>query len=274
MKEQFLEFTILRQEHSNDILIAALDVLPVQSFWEDECLKFYISRSSFDRQVESELNDLADKWGFIYSFEIMPNINWNARWEAGFEPVEVGSFCRIRASFHEPQDDFEHEVIVDPKMAFGTGHHATTYMMIEQMRDLGLEEKSILDYGTGTGILAILARKLGARIVFGNDIEEPAIENARANAVINETPDIDFELGDINVIPSMKFDVILANINRNVLIDSLDQLKGHLADPGFLVMSGILLQDEEILKRHIAHCGLSTVRIIKREDWLSFKCSW
>lgn len=272
MAEQYLEFTIEKQAQSNEILIAAMGDLPIESFWEDENLKFYMARSSFNRQVVSELDDLARKWNFIYSFKVLADINWNERWEAGFKPVEVGSFCRVRASFHDSQPGFEHEIIVDPKMAFGTGHHATTYMMIQHMAKQDIQGRRILDYGTGTGILAILALKLGARSVFANDIESKAIENARANATINETPDIQFEIGDITSIAEGEYDVILANINRNVLIDSLPLLKGLLVDSGALIMSGILLQDEEIMRRHIIKNGLEVTHTEKMDDWLSFVC--
>ena len=268
MKPAYIQYTVKCDKSNADVIIAYLSSLPIDSIWEDDDIKFYISRQSDDSGFKQKLLELSERLLFRFESEELEEKNWNEEWESGFEPVEVDHFCRIRALFHEPSTAFEHEIVIQPKMAFGTGHHATTYMMIERMQDINFNAMPVWDYGSGTGILAILASKLGARRIVANEIESIAVENAKENAELNQTSNIEFLEGDMSVLPDQKYDVVLANINRTVLINSMGAMKQRLSNGGLLIMSGILEADKELVSTAILDAGLRINMINQREDWL------
>ncbi len=266
--ESYIQYSVQCNEDASDVVMAYISQLPIDSIWEDTDIKFYISQTSNDSQFKLALKALSEQLNFSYKTEELEQKNWNEVWESGFEPVEVDRFCRIRALFHEPSTAFEHEIVIQPKMAFGTGHHATTYMMIERMQDINFNAMPVWDYGSGTGILSILAAKLGASLIVANEIEAIAVENAIENAELNGTPNVKFLRGDLTVLPDQKYDVILANINRTVLINSMEEMAQRLSAGGLLIMSGILEADKDLVTDAIVKAGLSINLIKQREDWL------
>ena len=215
-----------------------------------------------------KLKDLQSAYEFTFSVREIEEQNWNAQWEAGFRPVEISDFCRIFADFHQKKPGFVHEILINPKMAFGTGHHETTHMMIQAMEHLSMEGK-IWDFGTGTGILAILARKMGAPSgIIANDIEAPAIESSRENMVINGVNGIDFRLGGIDIVPETGFDLVLANINRNVILASLEPLVDSLKAGGQVLFSGIMKHDYQMVKDKCQNLGLVEQMYLELNNWV------
>lgn len=209
------------EQEQKDILIANLSELKFVGFEEEErSLIGYISRDDYNKEG---LNNLLNEQSLKYSESVVEDRNWNEVWESSFSPVIVEDFCLIRADFHSSIKEVEHEIIITPKMSFGTGHHATTYMMIQQMRDLNFKNKRVADFGTGTGILSILAEKLGAETVWAVDNDIWSINNANENVARNSCSKIQIELAN-EFSPKEKFDLVLANINRNIILSNFDGL--------------------------------------------------
>lgn len=252
-----------------EILLAFLGELPFESFCETEngLDGFLLEDESLLASLRPSLESLQQQFPFRYRVELLPAENWNALWEANFSPLRVGKFCGVRASFHEPLNDVRHELLINPKMAFGTGHHETTYQMIAMMEEVDWAGRSVLDFGAGTAILAILAAKLGAATVDAVEIEEPAVENARENVELNGTPAVRVILGDAEAIPQLTYERILANINRNVILASLASLYQRLAPGGRLFLSGFYGEDVPILLEACRPYDLSLGRRMDKNNW-------
>ena len=230
----------------------------------------YLPASKSTDFEEGVLSELQQRFQATYDRQEVPNVNWNQEWESNFQPVLVGSFCHIRASFHEPAEEVEYEIVIDPKMAFGTGHHATTYMMVQTMEHLPIAGKRIFDYGCGTGILAILADMMGAIEVEAIDIEEAAYENSVANAQANGVSDLWVKQGDLQIVKDRpSYHLVLANINRNVILDSLSALKALVKPQGFLVCSGFLEEDLELV---VEEAGKHQFRKIEERENGEWRC--
>lgn len=218
------------------------------SFGEENAhdLKAFITEKNFDKEL---LNEIAYKYQLSYDEQIIPEQNWNAVWESNFQPVIVDDFVHgtpwaaIRAEFHSPVAGVEHEIVITPKMSFGTGHHATTYMMIRQMREINFAGKAVFDFGTGTGVLAILAEKLGAKNILAIDNDDRSIANAAENIERNSCSRIKLEKAG-NLLADEQFDIILANINRNVILDNFSSLVKKLSPGGIILLSGLMIEDE------------------------------
>jgi ribosomal protein L11 methyltransferase len=195
--------------------------------------------------------------------------NWNARWESEYDPITVEDKCIIRASFHESTADYDYDILIDPKMSFGTGHHATTFLMISYILKMNLKELDVLDMGTGTGVLAILAEKKGAGTIDAIDIDEWSFLNAKENAGLNKGDKIHVIQGDAEDIPSKTYDVIFANINKNILIHDMHHYVNHLHKNGKIVFSGIYQKDLEDLKTRAADFGLTMKDFRKKNDWVA-----
>lgn len=219
--------------------------------------------------VETELPAWVEEFDIVYERSFVPYKNWNEEWEKHFEPVEVGDFVGIRADFHAPFVEKRFDMVINPKMAFGTGHHETTHMMVQLMEALPLEGRRVLDFGCGTGILAILARKLGASYVDAVDIEWPSYENTIENAARNEVTGIGVYHGTLSDIEARGFDVILANINRNVILESLHDLRAMLVAGGDLLVSGFLSQDRELLEAAALAAGFELRESLGRGNWIA-----
>lgn len=255
-----------------EIVLAFLSELPFESFEEaDGMLRAYLRIGSETDEVENELGHIAARLSFNFSRRLIPAQNWNALWESNFTPIRVGSFCGVRADFHAPMPEVQYEIIINPRMAFGTGHHVTTFMMIEMMGREQIEGLKVLDYGCGTGILAILADKMGAAHVDAADIERPAFENTLENARINKSGRVHAIHGTLDAIGGTGYGLILANINRNVILNSLKALYGKLAPEGVLLVSGILTADESLVAERAAAVKLKCADKARRGDWACFR---
>lgn len=247
-----------------DILIAELQNT-AEGFEETENgLKVIFLKENYN---QDEITDLASTYQLPYETEEIAPQNWNALWESNFSPVIVDDFVGIRASFHEPLQQVQHEIVITPKMSFGTGHHATTHLMMQQMRKVSFPEKSVFDFGTGTGVLAILAYQLGAKSIYANDIDKWSILNAQENFDRNNAAGIQLVQSD-SAIMGKSFDIILANINRNVLLENMRDLSLQLNPNGQLLLSGILEEDLAVIKEAAETNQLSLVEKNERNNWL------
>ena len=257
-------------EHLNneekDILLARLEEIGFDGFEEEPGkLIAYIPESNFQ---EFALTDLASATPVTWTKEILEPRNWNQVWEENFHPVQVGDFCCVRASFHQPVPGCRFDIIITPKMSFGTGHHATTFMMIVWMETLSFEQASVLDFGTGTGVLAVLAEKLGASRVEAIDNDDWSIENARENVLLNDCRRIVIQKADSLSLPG-DFNIILANINRNVLLAHMGSFLQHLAPGGVVIMSGLLEGDAALIIEKAAENGLVFKGKRSMDGWIS-----
>ncbi len=235
-----IEFQNITSEQS-DLLIAQLSEIGFNGFEEEENhLKAFVPANDF---VEAAVREIAGSQNLSFEKTTIEETNWNAVWESNFPPVVVDDFVGIRADFHEPVAGVDYEIVITPKMSFGTGHHATTFMMIQQMREIDFTDKVVLDFGTGTGILAILAEKLGASRIVAVDYDEWSIENAKENVERNKCSGIELNKSD-KASGDGKYDVILANINKNVILDNFSSFLELLAPNGILLLSGLLQTDE------------------------------
>src|SRR5689334_21902913 len=229
-------------EEQSAILITQLNEIGFNGFEEGEnSLIAFIDEQNFD---ENSLQEIISTHHLSYQKNFIQQRNWNEEWERNLEPVIVDDFVVVRAEFHQPIKNVEHEIIITPKMSFGTGHHATTYMMIQQMRNIDFKNKIVFDFGTGTGILAILAEKLGAKNIIAIDNDEWSINNAKENIERNNCNHIQLFLSS-TLSSKEKFDVLLANINKNVILENLKGIKNLMPKSGQLLVSGLLIEDEE-----------------------------
>ncbi len=222
--------------------------------------------------VDTLLTQLQQKFSFTYTREFLPAQNWNEIWESNFHPVIVEDFCAVRADFHAPISGVQHELVINPKMAFGTGHHETTWMCMRALRDLPCQGAHLLDYGCGTGVLAILAARLGATEVEAVDIEEESFRNTLENSANNSVAaQVTARCGTIEAVQGRNFDGILANINRNVILDSLPRLAELLRSGGWLLVSGILEEDEEVVRATAEQAGFLMEDKNQRGRWLCLR---
>ena len=253
-----------------ELLLAFIQDLPFDSFEvEEKALQAYIPVQDDTESMRKKLGGLKERFDFNYSHIFIPYRNWNSLWESNFSPIRVKDFCGIRAEFHPPFDPLvAHEIQIQPKMAFGTGHHATTWMMIDQMAKLDFKNKKVLDFGCGTGILAILAEKMGATAIDGVDIESPAIENTLEHLSLNTCTQITTYEGTLDQLVNQRYQIILANINRNVILKSLPTLYTQLEKGGFLLISGFIQADTNLLQKATQQQGLVVREIQTREKWI------
>jgi len=255
---------------TRDILLALLADAGYDGFEEEEAaLNAFIPE---DRYEERELKEITEPFGVDVSTEAIEPKNWNEIWEAGFEPVVVEGFCTIKAHFHTTETTTPYAIVITPKMSFGTGHHATTQLMMMGMQDMDLEGKSVLDFGTGTGVLAILAEMRGAGSVMAIDNDAWAVENAIENVGRNECVQIEVRQGSLDEIPAKKYDIILANINRHILLYYMTQLYTRVAEHGRLLMSGLLAEDEPIVREAATGAGFGVELVTHRNGWISIAC--
>ena len=231
----------------------------------------YIPVSQFD---ESFLESISEEYNIKYQTSIIPKQNWNQVWESNFEPVIIHDYCTIRASFHDIKVNTKYDIIVTPKMSFGTGHHATTQLMMLLMKNIPFEGLKVVDFGTGTGVLAILAEKLGAKTIIAIDNDEWAVTNAKENAENNGCNTIHVSKASINEIEFEKVDIILANINRHILIMYMQELANRLSIAGNLLISGLLKEDKEIILESVENVCLKLKEIKEQNNWIAMRLGW
>jgi ribosomal protein L11 methyltransferase len=246
-----------------EVLIALLSNIGYEGFeQEDAALQAFIPESQFDAEALDELLR-----GHPYSTLRLEERNWNDEWEKNFQPVQVEGFCAIRAHFHAPIPGVTHELVITPKMSFGTGHHATTYMMLLAMKDLDFQGRRVLDFGTGTGVLAILAERLGAGQVLAIDNDDWSIDNASENVAANHCTRITVRKSDC--IPAAEtFHIILANINKHVIVSQLAIMGQQLAPGGVILLSGLLTSDIEDVGNEAVKNNLSLTLEITKSGWI------
>lgn len=268
-----IDFTLpAAEDYQRDLLIDALAGLGCDTFEETETgFKAYIPSADFDQNVIDEqlaaYNGVVD---YSYQVNLIPQKNWNEAWESNFEPIEIQDKIFVRATFHQPKEGFPYEIVIDPKMAFGTGHHQTTSMMLELMLSEGFAGKQVLDMGCGTGILAIMASKLGAGQVMAIDYDPVCYDSTIENATLNHAGNIQALCGSKEVIPDAQYDVILANINRNILLDQMASYAGVLKPGGVIFFSGFYESpDLNIIKEAAAAYRLTYTRHLTRNDWVA-----
>lgn len=260
------------EEMATDILAAMLAEVGYESFVPDaEGMTAYVPHNSYDAEALAQV--VADfpleNYRITYATEKIEGEDWNAEWEKNyFQPIVVGNECVIHSTFHTNIPQARYDILIDPKMAFGTGHHQTTSLMLRAILASDMTGKRVLDMGCGTALLAILARKCGATQVTGIDIDEFAYENALENIRLNDTSDIDIRLGGVDALKDGEcFDFILANINRNILLADMAAYAAHLHSGASIFMSGFYLEDMDILKEEATHCGLRFERYAEDNRW-------
>ena len=265
-----VEFKLTPFNPWNEVFVAYLSELEFESFQEENpILRAYIQEdkfetSKFDRLLkEFRLNE---GFNFTNQLNVIPQQNWNAVWEAQFESVKIEDKLQILAPFHERDEFSGYTITIEPKMSFGTGHHQTTYLMCQKMFGIDLNEKEVLDMGSGTGVLAILAEKLGARKIQAYDIEPWSVENCEENAKKNHCSKIMSFLGDIDRVDS-NYDIILANINKNVLKNQIPYYSKLIRSGGKLLLSGFFVSDENELKVFAEENSFKYETSENREGW-------
>lgn len=257
-----------------DLLIADLAEIGFDTF-EDTSAGFdaYIPTSNLSMAaLETVLLNHVDGYQLDYEVEELTEQNWNQLWESNFNPITVDDQCHVRATFHAPQPQYPYEIIIDPKMSFGTGHHQTTSMMLSYILEGDFKGKYVLDMGCGTGILAILASQKGAQSVWAVDFDPICVESVAENKLLNHITNIEERLGAQEVLVGQTFDIILANINRNILLEQMDTYASCLLSGGELYLSGFYEeQDLDMLKDKCAQVGISYISHKATNQWCAAK---
>jgi len=266
-------FTVSPLQPGAEILIAELGYIGFESFVEtEEGVTAYIQKNEWRENILDDIRILknADFEITFASEEIKP-VNWNAAWEKNFSPTKVSENCMVRAPFHEPFN-VPYEIIIEPKMSFGTGHHETTQMMLQFLLEHNFEGKTVLDMGCGTAVLAILTEKRGAKTIDAIDIDEWCVENSEENVSRNKCKSITVSLGDASVLISEeKYDVIIANINRNILLTDIPVYAKTLKKNGVLYLSGFYKEDITVITTASNNVGLTFVENKERNNWIAAK---
>lgn len=253
-----------------DLLIAELSQICFDGFEEvEDGLKAFCVEDAFS---EAEIISVLAKYGLAFTKEIIAAQNWNQVWESNFKPMQVANFVGVRASFHEPMQGVQHEIVITPKMSFGTGHHATTYMMMQLMQDIDFKNKTVFDFGSGTGILAILAEKLGSPQILAIDYDDWCIENATENIIANNCKNIVLQKADTAKLTD-KFDLVIANINKNIILDNLQYLAKDGTINRQILLSGLLVEDESEILEATKKLAWLHEKTIKKDIWIALQFS-
>jgi ribosomal protein L11 methyltransferase len=270
--QTYTEVRIWAHPELSEILMAELGELPYDTFTEEiDGLNAYIETEFFDEKALQDILAPYQNQGEIrYQLSEIEKENWNETWESNYEPIEVAQQCRVRASFHASDPMFLYEIVINPKMSFGTGHHETTSMMLEHQLDVDHQHKKVLDVGCGTGILAIMAAKRGAAFVSAFDIEEWAAENSRENCQLNDCQSVvKVRQGIMEEEPADQFEIVLANINRHILLRDMALYCQYLAPEGKLLMSGFYADDLPDIRQCAKDLGLKQERILEKNNWIA-----
>lgn len=277
MKYLEIKLVITPSDPWKDIFTSMMADAGCDSFMDGEGeddLLCYIPEKDYD---ESVIKEIVEGHGFpdvkvVCSVQEMPDKDWNAEWEANYTPVMIADRCYVRAPFHPACQDAEYEIIIEPKMSFGTAKHATTYQMAEYVLETDVKGKALLDMGAGTGVLAILAHMRGANPVTAIDIDEWAFRNGLENVQHNHCPEVKVLLGDASILGDEKYDIILANINRNILLNDIPTYVSCLNEHGLLFMSGFYDgKDLEAIKECCQKNGMQYVSHKVKDQWVAAK---
>ncbi len=265
-------FTVEPKELGSEILVAELGELPFESFVESEFgVTAYIQKYLWNENILDNLFVLNSPQFIIsYKIEEIDQVNWNEEWEKNFEPIDVEGNCHVRAPFH-PKTNAEFDIIIEPKMSFGTGHHETTHMMIQHLLETNIKGMKTLDMGCGTAILAILAEMKGAKPIDAIDIDNWCYLNSIENAERNNCKEISVYEGDASLLVNKKYDLIIANINRNILLNDMQAYVNCLNDKGTILFSGFYEEDIPFIDASCTEKGLTYVKKFQRNNWVSLK---
>ena len=271
MKNFQIDISITDPELNNGIIISELSDIEYDGFWEtNEGISAFIEESKYN---EGKLDQILKRYDFAkgYNANLVEDINWNAKWESNYSPINVEDDCLIRSPFHPEDPTFIYEVIIQPQMSFGTGHHDTTYLMVKHLLKANLEQKIVLDMGCGTGVLSILSEKMGASVVWAIDNDDWAYKNTLSNCLLNATENVSIKHGDVSSIPERPFDFILANINKNVLISDINEFTKRLKKGGEVFLSGFFEIDLSEMIKVIERAGLRLDQTDVKGEWAFIK---
>lgn len=265
-------FTIDPVELGSEILIAELGEKAFESFIETETgISAFVQKELWDTNILEDIQILSNpEFKIEYTFEEIEQVNWNEEWEKNFEPIDVDGKCHVRAPFHE-KTSAEYDIVIEPKMSFGTGHHETTHMMIQHILETDFTNKKTLDMGCGTAILAILAEMKGAQPIDAIDIDNWCYLNSIENAERNNCKHISVYEGDASLLEGKKYDIIIANINRNILLNDMQQYVACLNENGILFLSGFYTEDIPVISESCTSKGLTYVKQFERNNWVALK---
>ena len=265
-------FTIKPLELGSEILIAELGEKAFESFIETETgISAFVQKDLWNEAILEDIQILSNpEFEISYTFEEIEQVNWNEEWEKNFEPIDVDGKCHVRAPFHE-KTNAEFDIVIEPKMSFGTGHHETTHMMIQHLLETDLVGKKTLDMGCGTAILAILAEMKGAQPIDAIDIDNWCYLNSIENAERNNCKHISVYEGEASLLVGKKYDVIIANINRNILLNDMQQYVDCLNENGILFLSGFYTEDIPVISESCTSKGLTYVKQFERNNWVALK---
>ena len=265
-------FTVEPKEPATEILIAELGNVGFESFLENETgVTAYIQKNEWSDAILDDIFILSsEEFKIDYNFNEVEQTNWNAEWEKNFNPIQVENLVSVRAPFHE-NPNLQYDIVIEPKMSFGTGHHETTHMMIQHLIGLEVEGKKTLDMGCGTGILAIFAEMKGAQPIDAIDIDNWCYVNSLENIERNGCNHITAYEGDSSLLINKKYDLIIANINRNILLMDMKVYTNCLNDNGVLLLSGFYQEDIPVIDAEVSKYGLSLEKVIERNNWVAVK---
>ena len=276
MSSNYLEFKFKIEplQPASEILVAELGYLGFESFVEEEDgITAYIPAEEYEDDLLAGVHILqSEDFEITYSKGEIEQVNWNEEWEKNFSPIMVDDICSVRAPFH-PEPEVEYDIVIEPKMSFGTGHHATTHMMIQHILKNDWNDKAVLDMGCGTGVLAILASLKGAKFVDAIDIDNWCYQNTLENVGRNDCDNINVEEGGAELLQDRKYDMILANINRNILLRDLPIYVDCLNKGGDLFLSGFYEEDIPVIKETCVKLGLTYIEHFERSNWVAVKFS-
>lgn len=266
------DFKVSPLQPGTEILIAELGYAGFESFVEtEEGATAYIQKEEWNDTILEDINILkSDEFKIEYTFSEIEQVNWNEEWEKNFDPIEVDGKCTVRAPFH-PEKNFEYEIVIEPKMSFGTGHHETTFMMLQFILENAFQNKTVLDMGCGTAVLAVLAEMRGASKLDAIDIDEWCFENSMENVQRNNCKNISVYLGDATLLNDKTYDVIIANINRNILLNDMEAYRNSLNENGELYLSGFYKEDLPIITETCNNLGFTFVENKEKNRWVAAK---
>jgi ribosomal protein L11 methyltransferase len=266
------EFVVSPREIGTEILIAELGFVGFESFVENEQgFTAYIQKGDWHADILKDIPLLeAPEFDISFTIEEVAQTNWNAEWEKNFEPIQVDDLVSIRAPFHE-NPHLQYDIVIEPKMSFGTGHHETTHMMVQHLLELDLSGKKTLDMGSGTGILAIFAEMKGAQPIDAIDIDPWCYENSVENVARNNCKHISLYEGDASLLAGKHYEVIIANINRNILLNDMEVYANCLDAKGILLLSGFYKEDISIIDEEVQKYGLQLEKTINRNNWVALR---
>lgn len=266
-----IDFTVKPLEPAVDILIAELGELPFDSFQETEngCLAYIPAKDFDEARLQEVVEGMSEEFMIAYAVNEQEDINWNAEWEKNYEAVMIADKVFIHAPFHEAVEDVDYNILIEPKMSFGTAHHPTTAQVIQLLLKEEMQGKFVMDMGAGTAVLAILARKMGAASVVAVDNDEWAYRNAQENVNMNACSDIGVHLGDATWLNDQHYDLFIANINRNILLQDMQTYAAHIQAEGTLLLSGFYEHDLEAITEECAKHGLSYHSHLADQEWVA-----